>query len=110
MCCANACPLFVVSILNNVRLYGPSEVCVDPPSVMLLEFGIPSCYFVCGCSRSVGFLCVVFRGMATCTSLRDSVVTQSLTSIYLLFSSTAFSLLSQNSVYTNTKLFLVRVK
>ena len=31
-------PLFVVSMLHSVRLYGPSRVCVDTPSVTLLEY------------------------------------------------------------------------
>jgi len=37
MFCATACPLFVMSMLHNVRLYGPSHVCVDTLSVTLLE-------------------------------------------------------------------------
>jgi len=38
MYCATACPLFVVIMLINARLYGLSHVCVDRPLVMLLEY------------------------------------------------------------------------
>ena len=35
------CIPFVVCMLNNVRLYGPSHVSVDTPSVTLLEYLSP---------------------------------------------------------------------
>jgi len=38
----NRMPLSVVSMLNNVRLYGPSHVCVDTPSVTLFEYLNPN--------------------------------------------------------------------
>ena len=37
VCCANGSVLFAVRMSNSVRLYGPSHVCVDTPSVPLLE-------------------------------------------------------------------------
>jgi len=37
MFCATAFPLFVVGMLHSVRLYGPSHVCVDTPSVTKCE-------------------------------------------------------------------------